>query len=65
MNRFRHAITKSLEIYNGETNLFGKMDTTERKRVAQKDHPGRCRVSDQLKTGPLQKHQDEKVRKYV
>jgi len=25
MNRFRHAITKSLEIYNGETNLLGKL----------------------------------------
>jgi len=65
MNCFRHAIIKYLEIYNGETNLFGKMDATERKRVAPKDHPGWRRVSDPLITGPLQRHQGGKVRKHV
>ncbi len=45
--------------------MFGKMDATERKRVAPEDHPGWCRISDPLITGPLQKHQGEKIRKYV
>jgi hypothetical protein len=35
------------------------------KGVAPKDHPGWCRVSDQLITGPHQKHQGGKVRKHV
>jgi hypothetical protein len=35
------------------------------KRVAPKGHPGWCRVSSQLITGPLQKHQVGKVRKFV
>jgi len=64
MNFIRHA-RENTRRFVGMNRIGSQKGYRNKKGMAPKGHPGWCRVSDPLITGPLQKHQVGKIRKDI